>query len=232
MVASTKKKYGRDALMSSFETISTRVPNRVLDSTPDVSVINPAFGVTVYKNLIKTPLCYEIITALNESLDGSDGYAWRAVEPDQTVRSAVDFSISEAVKETLTKSAKVLLKIDSVITSEIKRSVQDYAASWGINIDYFEPLNYVKYSHPHDYFEVHVDHSPNTVRTVSGVLYLNDNYDGGELHFPRLDGLTIKPGAGDFVVFPSTYLYEHESKPIRRGTKYSVVAFTDYKERI
>lgn len=62
------------------------------------------------------------------------------------------------------------------------------------------------------------------------MAYLNDNYEGGELWFPRFD-LTIKPQAGDIVVFPSTYIYEHASQDMISGTKYSVVIMSDYNDR-
>jgi hypothetical protein len=34
-----------------------------------------------------------------------------------------------------------------------------------------------------------------------------------------------------FVVFPSTYIYEHASQDMISGTKYSVVIMSDYNDR-
>lgn len=218
--------------MSSIETLSNRVPDRLLESNPSISVVNLAFGVNLYQNALELSQCHEFVKTLNDNLDGSGKYSWREVEPNQSLRSAADFSISEAVTELSDEVSKTLHNLNNLVAKTVKNCIDDYASSWGVDIEHYEPFNYVKYSYPQDYFELHTDHSPNTVRTVSGVLYLNDNYDGGELHFPRLDGLIVKPKSGDFIVFPSTYLYEHESKPMKRGTKYSVVAFTDYKERV
>jgi hypothetical protein len=48
---------------------------------------------------------------------------------------------------------------------------------------------------------------------------------------PRIDRLTIKPESGNVIVFPSTYTYRHESAPPLSGTKYVVLAFTDFEER-
>lgn len=53
----------------------------------------------------------------------------------------------------------------------------------------------------------------------SMVTYLNDDYEGGELHF-RNQNITIKPKAGSLVLFPSQQPYEHESKPVTKGEKY------------
>jgi hypothetical protein len=59
---------------------------------------------------------------------------------------------------------------------------------------------------------------------------LNDDYEGGELYFPRFD-LTIKPKKGDIIISPSNYIYEHASQDMINGTKYAVVVMTDYNDR-
>ena len=58
-------------------------------------------------------------------------------------------------------------------------------------------------------------------RQVSTVYYVNDNYSGGELTFPYID-LTIKPMAGELIVFPSTNMFSHQAEKIIEGTKYSL----------
>jgi alkylated DNA repair dioxygenase AlkB len=54
------------------------------------------------------------------------------------------------------------------------------------------------------------------------VIYLNDDHEGGEIHFPNLD-LTIKPKAGTIVAFPATTL--HESLPVTSGNKWHSPCF-------
>ena len=65
---------------------------------------------------------------------------------------------------------------------------------------------------------------------LAGWVYLNDDYEGGEIQFPRLDGYTLTPKVGDIAVFPSNYIYEHASLPMKSGTKYCVVIMTDINE--
>lgn len=43
--------------------------------------------------------------------------------------------------------------------------------------------------------------------TLGALIYLNDDYKGGELIFPEYD-ITIKPKFGDLVIFPCHYLHE------------------------
>jgi predicted 2-oxoglutarate/Fe(II)-dependent dioxygenase YbiX len=54
------------------------------------------------------------------------------------------------------------------------------------------------------------------LRSVTVLLYLNDNYEGGVLEFPELS-FTFTPEAGCALVFPATYL--HMALPIVTGCK-------------
>lgn len=58
----------------------------------------------------------------------------------------------------------------------------------------------------------------------SMVLYLNDDYEGGELWFPNHD-IIIKPKPGSLAIFPSYEPYLHASKAIISGSKYMCPAF-------
>jgi predicted 2-oxoglutarate/Fe(II)-dependent dioxygenase YbiX len=50
-------------------------------------------------------------------------------------------------------------------------------------------------------------------------LYLNDDFDGGELFFPNLD-ITIKPKARQLVIFPGGHEYVHGVKTVNSGFRY------------
>lgn len=56
------------------------------------------------------------------------------------------------------------------------------------------------------------------------LLYLNDDYEGGELCFPR-QGITIRPEKGMVVMFPSNFQYPHQAFEVRKGVKYVVVSW-------
>jgi len=66
----------------------------------------------------------------------------------------------------------------------------------------------------------HIDYNEEQSANLSYsiVLYINDDYDGGELHFRKFD-LSVKPSAGSAIVFPSADPYYHESMPTTRGDK-------------
>lgn len=58
-------------------------------------------------------------------------------------------------------------------------------------------------------------------RILSSVMYLNDNYEGGDIEFIN-SGVRIKPEAGSIIFFPSNFLYVHEVHPITAGLRYSM----------
>jgi hypothetical protein len=65
---------------------------------------------------------------------------------------------------------------------------------------------------------------------LANILYLNDDYEGGELFFPKIN-IFIKPQKGDLYLFPSSFIYSHKSMPIKSGTKYSIVTMFDYNDK-
>lgn len=73
----------------------------------------------------------------------------------------------------------------------------------------------------------HVDSEDPTDKShpvVSGVLYLNDEYEGGEIYFPEQD-IRVKPSAGSMIMFPAYRPYFHHPLPIISGNKYMIPFF-------
>lgn len=74
-------------------------------------------------------------------------------------------------------------------------------------------------------FRAHCDQSViDPHRSVSMVLYLNDDFEGGETEFPTVPYIQ-KPKKGYALMFPSNYCYPHQSNPITKGIKYSLVTW-------
>jgi hypothetical protein len=65
----------------------------------------------------------------------------------------------------------------------------------------------------------------------ASILYLNDNYTGGELVF-RDHELTVKLPQGSLIAFPGGINNVHKVEEIIDGSRYTVVGFWDYADSV
>lgn len=71
----------------------------------------------------------------------------------------------------------------------------------------------------------HVDDHPAIARRrISSVFYINDDYEGGSISFPRF-GVSLKPEKNSLLLFPSSYTYNHRIEKVTDGFKYCLVTF-------
>lgn len=82
-----------------------------------------------------------------------------------------------------------------------------------------QTMHLLKYTES-GYLPPHQDQGDST-RILSALLYLNDDYEGGEIEFPN-SNVRFKPEAGSVIMFPSNFLYIHQVHPITKGTRYSL----------
>jgi predicted 2-oxoglutarate/Fe(II)-dependent dioxygenase YbiX len=78
------------------------------------------------------------------------------------------------------------------------------------------------------HYKYHVDDGITSKRALSCILFLNNDYEGGELSFKNTfndEEINLQPQPGALVVWPSNFLFPHTVKPIRKGTRYSVVGW-------
>jgi predicted 2-oxoglutarate/Fe(II)-dependent dioxygenase YbiX len=78
-------------------------------------------------------------------------------------------------------------------------------------------------------YKAHYDSGSLMGRCISALVYLNSDYEGGDLEFPNF-GLRIKPQSGMLVLFPSNFAYVHASTPVVEGTKYALVTWIKDRE--
>lgn len=88
----------------------------------------------------------------------------------------------------------------------------------------YDLLRYKKGQH----YGFHTDQHPSSdvysKRQVSIIIYLNDNFEGGETCFKH-QNFKIKPVANSALVFPSGFCYPHASLPVEDGIKYCIVTW-------
>ena len=115
-------------------------------------------------------------------------------------------------------------KVHDILLPIFTSIEDDYMIDFGIKKrTWHSRLEILKYD-VGQFFENHIDTVPGILRTVSMVMYLNDDYSGGEIVFPRFD-LAIKPPKNSMLVFPSNYVYNHSAEKVTAGSKLAVASF-------
>ena len=103
----------------------------------------------------------------------------------------------------------------------------------GQHIDWYEEPQLLRYR-AGGFYQYHVDaYDPVPKgkawrkvmdRDISMLIYLNDDFEGGELEFKRF-AYFLQPRAGMLVWFPSDIRYEHMARPVTSGCRYAVVSW-------
>ncbi len=192
-------------------------------------------GIVYYKNVIENPI--EFVN----SIESSDLYCgpyknlsnwenWYA-STDNTKQYGYNkngiFSIVSASDDKDFDILKIVFTINHITNFVIKNYCSRYSIREPWLPNYFSIKKYI----PGADMGPHVDsNDPTDINhpTLSGVMYLNDDYEGGEISFPN-QNITIKPEAGSVIIFPSYEPYLHHPQKIIKGNKYMVPLFW-YKE--
>jgi hypothetical protein len=199
------------------------------------SVKEVAPGIFVYRDVL--PKEMNIVERLEEVLlDKSNYYNYMEAMVGYGVkmpeyRDCYDFKFkkTDILHDPSPASKKLQELWQDVYDREIS-AVKHYSRHFNIGeLRYWEAMNFVKYG-PNQHFQEHHDNGYSYNCVVSLVAYPNDDYLGGELYF-RLQELKIKPRAGDLYVFPSNFMYPHQSMPVESGTKHSIVTMLDYSDK-
>jgi leucine proline-enriched proteoglycan (leprecan) len=67
-------------------------------------------------------------------------------------------------------------------------------------------------------------------RDFAGVIYLNDDYEGGELYFTGLD-IAVKPRRGMFVGLTAGFHHEHSVLRVESGTRLTMPFFLTFDRK-
>jgi hypothetical protein len=127
--------------------------------------------------------------------------------------------------------------IQNILSEYIVASFKDYNNKYNVNKDNdktaffcssFSPVRFNQYKkgtlmrkhfdHIHSIF----DGKKRGIPAISIIGILNEDYQGGEL---VINDKKIKTKIGDIVIFPSCFMYPHEIKEIKKGTRYSFITW-------
>ena len=136
------------------------------------------------------------------------------------IRTSSNVSITNSIHKN-DHLKKIHEKSNEIIELAIQRYKDIFLINTEIfNIEGFELLKYEVGEH----YGAHHDSYPEVKRAISVLIYLNDDYEGGEIEFVNFN-IKIKPKAGTLILFPSNYPYKHIANPVTSGTKYVIVTW-------
>ena len=190
-------------------------------------------GIVVYSNVI--PDSETLYTDIEEgALSAKISWAAAGVKEESDAKvntktrdtSTIGVNYLGNVKDVLlVNNVKELffINLNNIFFESFDPIEKDYLSSYGIFSEWHDSYGILKYGEGQQ-FTNHIDDHPSYHRRISTVYYLNDNYTGGEINFPRFN-ITFKPKANQMIIFPSTYVYNHSVSPVIEGERYAVVSW-------
>lgn len=176
----------------------------------DITKNHPA--ILIIRDLLSPELCQKLCQSFENSYekfanrDGNEFWDGRYIWMDQLPNAEID-------------SIRIMQQIRQIATLQI---LQSYAPEYFV---YSDTAQLVKWTEgqeltPHA-DNIEPDGKPNTTpkRAFSSVLYLNDDYEGGETYFPG-HNVRFKPKAGTMVLFGSGAGYVHGVTKVKKGVRY------------
>jgi hypothetical protein len=139
---------------------------------------------------------------------------------------AIDYEICKNTPSNITnKWEAICARFGNILYKNFTPIEEHYKKDYVVRTrthDVFSILNYGE----GEFFKDHLDDCLEFPRTISTIYYLNDDYEGGEIVFPRF-GVEYKPNANEMLVFPSSYVYNHSVNEITKGRRFAVVSWMD-----
>lgn len=201
----------------------------LLQDDNNVSYTKMHDDIYVYHNMLGEKTFENIIAVIEKldinSSDSSPITGWKPWGTSSTEEgSEYIFGEQKRFDEQKCLDDHEYTEIYKILHEPILFASTHYAVKHNLNIGKLAPLSLSRYF-VDKFMGPHTDsHESDDRPTISVVMYLNDDYEGGELYF-REQNITVKAKSGDIVIFPSKAPFFHESKPVISGTKYICPGF-------
>lgn len=183
-----------------------------------VSGIEVAPFIHVYDNAIDN--CQEIIDLC---LEQEWSFASLSTAANDFVRSGGPDDAKNIKYFDIIPTVKVDPKWFWLLRSMWQRA-EKYGAENKAEFSWVESLRILHYAAGQDSHNEHYDSYGHDRRVVSGVLFLNDVDEGGEIIFPKFN-VSIQPKAGRFVIFPSNFAWHHDTMPPISNEKFCIAVW-------
>jgi len=187
-------------------------------------------NVTVFYDVVPHEICDAIVNKhIKDSMNPSSGRQSRQESFAQVTERVENRGISLGMDP---------YHYDYLATQIIKCSRIPYSHIEAIDIYNYHPRQYLDLHHDYPYDPRQINfYTHGGDRVGTGIFFLNDDFDGGHTHFPKLN-VDIVPKKGAYLYFRQSYDEEtnwstiHQSTRINKGTKWIASCFFSDRPRV
>jgi len=186
-----------------------------IDALPAFPLIDPEF-LTPDEHAALLGFADARIELFGETNPDGDYWQGRTLMPEQIPDPAIRQMLRNLQSRTIER-------LTALLTAEFGESPPIYS----------DLVNYARWPAGYE-LQPHADsENPDGVphpfpwRDFATVMYLNEDYAGGEIHFPNL-GIEMKPAPRSLIVFPGTLFFLHGVRPVTRGMRHTIASFLTF----
>ena len=166
-----------------------------------------------------------IETIENLCADPESGLSWTRAETigqgtKQDRRTNYNLGITSSAENGILEAQNIHNQMYILLLASLGPYSEKHHLETGL---WHEEYNMLRYRGGQEY-KAHFDGPTGSGRSVSAIVYLNDEYEGGHVEFTNFN-IKIKPKPGMLLLFPSNYAYTHIAHPVVSGTKYAIVTW-------
>lgn len=184
-------------------------------------------GFLLIQQYLDTDICEQLINTINQQSSKKAEI--------QDINNANISVVSEHRNNEIASLGSQTNQIHSAFKSLFRNQVPQY---YGKEISHFEVPQALKYTEG-GFYQFHADSEnwnnetkkweKKINRDVSLLLYLNEDFEGGEIIFPNFN-FKLKPKKGMLLCFPSDHRYIHKAEKTTSGKRYVIVSWAAFKD--
>lgn len=186
--------------------------------------------IIVFRNVLSHQFCDEVIAK----------HTADTMNPNSGGQSRVESyaQVTELVEKRGISKGMNPYHYDTISDAIVKHAEIPYAHIEAIDIYNYETGQYLTYHHDYPYDPRQINYYKHGGdRVGTGIFFLNDDFVGGVVHFPRL-GVSVPPKKGSFLYFEQGYDEStnwdtiHASTKISKGCKWIASCFFGDRPRV
>lgn len=181
----------------------------------------------------------EGLQELIEHIENSSSEDLSVFDPQKTNQTGkVSWTVDKKTRDTqIVPIDSLFPKIEELFRNTVKHIINPF---YEVEVDSSEVPQILSYG-TGGHYKPHIDGESiwvaptgekiwkkSTDRDLSIVLFLNNDFEGGDFIFPDLK-VRVRPEPGMMVCFPSNHNYMHGVEPVTKGKRYSIVTWATVK---